>query len=53
MWGETYPGVAYDQYHPNEKGNAKIALKFYEEFVREIGEPDKIEKPKGGSPPPQ
>jgi lysophospholipase L1-like esterase len=39
MLGETYPGVAYDKYHPNDKGNTKMAEKFYEELVKELGEP--------------
>ena len=43
MWGETYPGVAYDKYHPNDKGNTKMAVKFYEELVKELGEPTKVE----------
>ncbi|MFH0758408.1 MAG: DUF4038 domain-containing protein [Bacteroidota bacterium] len=34
MLGETYPGVDYDQYHPNEKGNTKMAKKLYEELIR-------------------
>jgi hypothetical protein len=25
MLGETYPGVDYDRYHPNDKGNTKMA----------------------------
>ncbi|MBN2509566.1 MAG: hypothetical protein JXB03_04790 [Spirochaetales bacterium] len=33
MWGEKYPGIQYDAFHPNEKGNAKIALKFYKELI--------------------
>lgn len=46
MWGETYPGVPYDLFHPNDKGNTKMALKFYNELVQELGEPTKIENPK-------
>jgi lysophospholipase L1-like esterase len=38
MLGTTYPGVALDKYHPNDKGNAKMAAKFYHELVREFGE---------------
>jgi lysophospholipase L1-like esterase len=36
MWGETYPGVPYDLFHPNNKGNAKMAKKMYEELVKEL-----------------
>jgi len=43
MLGETYPGVAYDKYHPNDKGNNKMAVKFYEELIKELEEPVKIE----------
>ena len=39
MLGRTYPGVAYDRYHPNDKGNAKMARKFFEELVKELGAP--------------
>ncbi|MGB8226047.1 MAG: hypothetical protein WCE45_04135 [Sedimentisphaerales bacterium] len=42
MLGETYPGVAYDKYHPNDKGNTKMAVKFYEELVKELKKPAKI-----------
>ena len=34
MLGYRYPGVAYDIYHPNDKGNAKMAAKFYKELVK-------------------
>jgi hypothetical protein len=34
MLGYKYPGVAYDIYHPNDKGNAKMAAKFYKELVK-------------------
>jgi len=44
MWGETYPGVSYDLFHPNDKGNTKMAVKLYEELFRELEEPTKIEK---------
>ena len=37
MLGARYPGVALDKFHPNDKGNAKMALKFYKELVRELG----------------
>ena len=43
---DIYSGVAYDEYHPNDKGNTKMALKFYEELVKELKEPAKIDKPK-------
>ncbi len=33
MWGKTYPSVAYDKYHPNDKGNTKMAIKFYKELA--------------------
>ena len=36
MWGKTYPGVALDIYHPNDKGNKKMALKFYKELMKEL-----------------
>ncbi|HUX55969.1 MAG TPA: SGNH/GDSL hydrolase family protein [Bacteroidales bacterium] len=39
MLGEKYPGVAYDKYHPNDKGNTKMALKFYKELVKELKKP--------------
>jgi hypothetical protein len=39
MLGETYPGVDYDKYHPNDKGNAKMAEKFYKELVKVLGDP--------------
>ena len=44
MLGRRYPEVSYDKYHPNDKGNTKMALKFYNELVKEIGEPEKIKK---------
>jgi lysophospholipase L1-like esterase len=34
MLGRRYPGVPYDKYHPNDKGNIKMAVKFYEELVK-------------------
>ena len=34
FWGRLYPGVSYDKYHPNDKGNTKMAVKFYEELVK-------------------
>ena len=36
MLGETYPGVDYDVYHPNDKGNTKMAEKFYKELVKDL-----------------
>ncbi|MFC1569426.1 T9SS type A sorting domain-containing protein [bacterium] len=42
-WGRTYPNLSYDKYHPNDKGNTKMAVKFYEELVKELGEPTKVE----------
>ncbi|MBN1482898.1 T9SS type A sorting domain-containing protein, partial [candidate division KSB1 bacterium] len=45
MWGTTYPGVSNDLYHPNDKGNTKMAVKFYDELVKELGEPTKVENP--------
>lgn len=43
MLGKRYPGVAHDKYHPNDKGNTKMAVKFYEELVKVIPEPAKTE----------
>ena len=43
MWGYKYPGLAIDKCHPNDKGNTKMAVKFYKEFVKEFGEPTGIE----------
>ena len=43
MWGYTYPDlVGLDKYHPNDKGNTKMAVKFYEELVKELGEPNEV-----------
>jgi lysophospholipase L1-like esterase len=39
MWGKTYPGVSDDLLHPNDKGNTKMAVKFYKEIVKELGDP--------------
>jgi hypothetical protein len=39
MWGRRYPGVPYDRYHPNDKGNMKMAKKFFEELVQYLGKP--------------
>ncbi len=43
MWGTRYPGTTLDKFHPNDKGNAKMAVKFYEELVKELDPPDTIE----------
>jgi len=43
MIGTRYPGVPHDKYHPNDKGNTKMALKFYKELVKILNEPVKIE----------
>lgn len=32
MWGRKFPGVEYDFAHPNEKGNKKMAKKWFEEL---------------------
>lgn len=34
MLGRRYPGVSYDRYHPNDKGNYKMAKKFHEEIIK-------------------
>ncbi len=34
MLGRRYPGVPYDKYHPNDKGNTKMAVKLYNELVK-------------------
>ena len=55
MLGARYPGVALDKFHPNDKGNAKMALKFYKELVRELGAPVRMPAFQGtrsGSPTP-
>ncbi|MFI1773674.1 SGNH/GDSL hydrolase family protein [Thalassobellus citreus] len=36
MLGTKYPETAYDKYHPNEKGNKKMAVKFYKELIKEL-----------------
>ncbi len=36
MLGRRYPEVPYDKYHPNAKGNYKMAVKFYKELVKEL-----------------
>ena len=43
MLGKRYPGVAHDKYHPNDKGNIKMAVKFYEELVKVLSVPSKNE----------
>ena len=43
-WGYTYPGMtSADKYHPNDKGNTKMAVKFYEELVKELDAPETME----------
>ena len=37
MFGTRYPGVPLDRYHPNDKGNLKMARKFFDELVKELG----------------
>jgi lysophospholipase L1-like esterase len=39
MLGRKYPGVACDKYHPNEKGNNKMARKFYSELIKVLVKP--------------
>ncbi len=39
MIGKRFPGVAVDRYHPNDKGNHKMAVKFYNEFVKVFSVP--------------
>jgi lysophospholipase L1-like esterase len=34
MLGKRYAGVDYDKYHPNDKGNTKMAAKFYKELLK-------------------
>jgi lysophospholipase L1-like esterase len=36
MLGYRFPGVPCDKYHPNDKGNMKMALRLYEELVKEL-----------------
>lgn len=31
MWGRKYPGVKYDFAHPNDRGNVKMAIKWFHE----------------------
>lgn len=38
MLGRNYSGVAYDKYHPNDKGNVKMATKFYYELVKVLNQ---------------
>ena len=40
MLGRKYPGVSYDKYHPNDKGNVKMATKFYNELVKVLEKPN-------------
>jgi hypothetical protein len=46
MWGTRYPKTSLDKFHPNIKGNYKMALKYYEELVKELPEPDSIKNNK-------
>lgn len=39
MLGTRYPGVALDRYHPNDKGNDKMARKYFDALVKEFGPP--------------
>jgi hypothetical protein len=39
MLGTRYPGVPVDRYHPNDKGNAKMARKYFDALVKELGVP--------------
>jgi hypothetical protein len=39
MWGTRYPGVPLDKFHPNDKGNNKMAVKYYQELVKVLPEP--------------
>lgn len=32
MWGRKYPGTEYDFAHPNDRGNLKMALKWFHEL---------------------
>jgi hypothetical protein len=44
MLGYRYPGVAYDKYHPNGKGNRKMASLLYEELVKYLNKTSSHEK---------
>jgi hypothetical protein len=46
MWGYRYQHTTYDKFHPNDKGNTKMALKLYEELVKELDEPDSLKNGK-------
>lgn len=39
MLGTRYPGVPLDRYHPNDKGNFKMARTFFVALVKELGAP--------------
>jgi lysophospholipase L1-like esterase len=43
MLGTRYLGVPLDRYHPNDKGNAKMARKFHQELVELLGQPPRPE----------
>ena len=45
MWGETFPGVSYDKYHPNDKGNTKMAVKFFQKLINELSASSGLENP--------
>jgi len=36
MWGTKYPGVEYDFAHPNDRGNKKMAIKWFEALKKEL-----------------
>ncbi len=44
MLGYRYPGVAYDKYHPNDKGNRKMASLLYKELVKYLNKTSSHEK---------
>jgi hypothetical protein len=36
IWRRRYKGILNDKYNPNDKGNKKMALKFYDELGKVI-----------------
>lgn len=38
MWGRKYPGVEFDFAHPNDRGNVKMAAKWFSELKMILGE---------------
>lgn len=42
MIGSRWPGVPCDKYHPNDKGNVKMAKKFHEELVKVLKPPKEV-----------